>query len=131
MKEITKKEMNIVLRALIKEFKGRYMQYKDSKPREAVLFVEWEQDGWQWEWEVYRPLHILELCAYRFGGYNWKEVWFDIRVSDDADPAIDITAPVAEGMLRKTTGSLVKWIKKEILADWKDSDIEVTLTALG
>lgn len=74
---------------------------------------------------------MIYLSAELPGEYTWDDVKFSICVGIEEEPFIEIEAPVTDKALDRATGGLVKWIKKELLAKFKDDDIEIHLIALG
>lgn len=46
MEKLTSKQKNALLRALVKEFKERWTQYKDGGLRYGNQLIKWETDGW-------------------------------------------------------------------------------------
>ena len=130
MEEVNNKQKNALLRALIKEFKERWAQYKNGGHKDSQI-VKWETNGWQWEWEVNKRDGFIWASVELPGEYDWDTVKFSICVFADEEPSIEIEAPVTDKALERATGSLVKWIKKEILAIFKDDDIDMHMIALG
>lgn len=129
MEELTSKQKNALLRAMIKEFKERWAQYKDGGLPYEDQFDSWEKDGWQWKWEVHTKYYMLYLTAKQPGEHDEDEIVFGISVGAGS-PFIEIEAPVSGEALDRATKSLVKWIKKELLVIYKNDDIEIILTAL-
>ena len=130
MEEVNSKQKNALLRALIKEFKERWAQYKDGGLPYEDQFDSWEKDGWQWKWEVDTKYYMLYLAVEPLGEHDEDEITFGISVGAGSEPFIEIEAPVTYKALDRATKSLVKWIKKELLVIYKNDDIEIILTAL-
>lgn len=126
---MTSKQKNALLRAMIKEFKERWAQYKDGGLPYEDQFDSWEKDGWQWEWEVNTKYYMLYLAAEPPGEHDEDDITFGITVGARS-PFIEIEAPITYKDLDRATKSLVEWIKKELLVIYKDDDIEIILTAL-
>ena len=130
MEEVNSKQKNAMLRALIKEFKERWTQYQ-SEGHQGDQVIKWETDGWQWEWEVNNRYSMVYLAVELPGEYDWDTVKFSICVFADEEPTIEIEVPMTDKALNRATKSLVKWIKKEMLAGVDDNDIDMHIIALG
>ena len=115
---------------MVKEFKERWAQYKSEEHR-GNQFVKWELDGWQWGWEANTRNSVIGIFVELPGGHTWHDVAFSISVGIEEEPFIALGVPVTAGSLGEATGSLVKWIKKEILAGVDDGDIALRLIASG
>ena len=130
MEEVNSKQKNAMLRALIKEFKERWVKYKSEEHQDNQV-VKWGTDGWQWEWEVNKRNGFIWASVELPGEYDLDTVEFSICVFADEEPSIEIEAPVTYKALNRATKSLVKWIKKEILAGVDDDNIDMHIIALG
>ena len=123
MEELTSKQKVALLRTLAEEFKKRWALYKSGGQQDDQL-VKWETDGWQWRWEVNNRYNMIYLATVLRRDNDWDNVTFSICTSIEGGPFINIEAPITDEAMDRATKSLVKWIKKEILVNFNDDDID-------